>query len=1455
MAIKIHYVPVHDFFWAESGKADKDIVKGAGFNWCDRSYGPKWCPPEESGINKVWWTKNYSNAYKLKDYLDPDAAKAINKWIESGSAKKDIKEAETPISIHYVPESKVFFADAGKRFAKTLKEAGFRWHDIEWSEHDISKCAACASKVPSKKWWTNNIDAAVNLINFTDAGAKEVLDKYLLLIEQSRAADYNINIPLPKGLKPYNYQKAGVAWASSRQNSLIADEMGLGKTIQALLVVNLDESIKTVVILCKAALKINWKKEAEKWLIRPNRVTIVNHVEDIPKRQSGDEKISVLVIGFPSVRGDYGEELYKKLMSFNFDLVIIDEAHNLKNPKALQTKNILGWMELKEPYTEYKGIADGAKRKIYLTGTPIKNRPIEGWTIFHSLAPEIFDNYIKYAFRYCDAYWEEIPVKGKGMTRTLNVKGSSNSAELQRKLRASIMIRRLKEDVLTELPPKTRELVLLEPDEKIRKLIEEEKRKAGDIDSLLNSTIDKAKSNEDYRKAAYKLEELAKARFSELSKIRHLLAVAKVEAAVDHIESMIEGMEEGKDKILIFAHHRDVIEALRDKLSQYNPVIFYGGMKDSVRDQVVESFQNDPNVKIFIGGISAAGEGLTLTASSTVVFCELDWSPSQILQCEDRAHRIGQKDNVFVQHLVFDGSLDAKIVKTFLDKMDVISKVLDVGAEVKKITIQDIPKVEPIPPPEELKPIPIPTIVQVEYKPGQPTESGGVVIDSDPSKPGKPPTKPTILEYTYTDEQKQAALQGIQMLAEVCDYAQTKDMMGFNIAFTKIGHNLASRDELTDKDMSGEYGAVHILNVHRRQMPDWIRDILGLWPNKEKAIYNPEQKRVIYLVAQLLNESPNKDDIFDEEELQLIKQIAETDISEKGDKTFSDKLLFVFRKIISEHWTDIDSNATALLEHVGVKRAKIRGKRGETSIEPTIPGEEELAEEKISEQPEDKIPSSIPVDFIEMGKKAYNKGMKRIPALDPELDKKLESINSRNEINKAYENWLKGWDTANIADVSWIDFVQMGKEAFLSGKPSVPAEDEIYNKNIEFLRTTKNKSKDELKKLTLDWMNGWREAQNAQVEVTKEKRKEQEESDTPFDFVEMGTKAYLQGLGRKQINKDHEFDKAIESLISSGISDKNIDDPIIVKATNDWLKGWDIANSRYPIIQIPEKRKTGEVIFHAKTDDNNYEIELRKENKTIFFYFKEFNKVTNQQYKEETQNLSELAEAYAISIKASAQKGINYRILIDKIGVTTKSEPLPESKTITKLTEPQKGGIYSIIVYFSTLPDSTIKKEFSSVEKKIFDKIENDLGEGKSWEILNDEQINELKRLIQKHINLVPKEYMNYLTATGVRLAQPSTPITQPAKQQRYTNQQKDIAYMSIVMLKKHFDSMQKKEKSQYTKEWVDNIDRIAQFSQPISDEQVDQIISIIKKHRRLFDEMGVFEKLGVKFAGRPPKK
>ena len=142
---------------------------------------------------------------------------------------------------------------------------------------------------------------------------------------------------------------------------------------------------------------------------------------------------------------------------------------------------------------------------------------------------------------------------------------------------------------------------------------------------------------------------------------------------VDYIPEVLEG---GVEKVVIFAHHRDVIMGLATRLSRFRPVTLTGETSPTDRQKAIDAFQTDPGVRLFIGNIVAAGTGITLTAASHCIFAELSWVPAELSQCEDRLHRIGTQDSVSVQHLVLEGSLDAMMVKVLLKKQRILDAVL-----------------------------------------------------------------------------------------------------------------------------------------------------------------------------------------------------------------------------------------------------------------------------------------------------------------------------------------------------------------------------------------------------------------------------------------------------------------------------------------------------------------------------------------------------------------------------------------------------------------------------------------------------------------------------------------------------------------------------------------------------------------------------------------------------------
>jgi len=336
-----------------------------------------------------------------------------------------------------------------------------------------------------------------------------------------------IEIPCPEGKSYLPYQKAGISYALARNSTLIGDEMGLGKTIQAIGFANAVGSSR-VLIICPASLKLNWLREWKAWdTLERDAAVIENGKQMFPSEK-------VVICNY-----DIITKHKSSIDAINWDLLILDEAHYCKNPKATRTQAILGGGKTG------KGIS--ADRKIILTGTPILNRPIEAYPILKALSPEMFGNWFQYATRYCN---------GERTAYGWDVSGSSNLGELQERLRSTCMVRRLKADVLKELPDKRRQLIEV----KDKKIIKCESKAFSKLKSKMENLVAevelaKCQSDSEYKKAVSALNNSNSAAFSEMSKIRHETAILKV----DHVINFLKNSLEESDKIVCFAHHKDVI--------------------------------------------------------------------------------------------------------------------------------------------------------------------------------------------------------------------------------------------------------------------------------------------------------------------------------------------------------------------------------------------------------------------------------------------------------------------------------------------------------------------------------------------------------------------------------------------------------------------------------------------------------------------------------------------------------------------------------------------------------------------------------------------------------------------------------------------------------------------------------------------------------------------------------
>ncbi|EAR82842.2 helicase carboxy-terminal domain protein (macronuclear) [Tetrahymena thermophila SB210] len=458
----------------------------------------------------------------------------------------------------------------------------------------------------------------------------------------------------------YNFQKQGVQFGLKNNGRvLIADEMGVGKTIQAICLASCYKSAWPLLIICPSSLKYNWKEEIVKWAYPPLKEMQVQ----ILSKQAEEIYIMtrVLIVSY-----DLAPKVEEKIKRFKTNIVIADEAHYLKNAQAKRTNSLLP-------------ILQKIKHVILLTGTPAFARPKEMFTLLSIIRPDIFKTFKSFGDRYCDPK----PARfGGGIDYT----GSTNEKELFYILKKTIMIRRLKQDVLSQLPSKRRKKVHVNVDPKI----------LSEIQAILNQT--NKSSLEQLFEQAQKQNESSNeeqngssSMFSALSLCYQLSGQAKLHELKNYIKDLLEN----DIKIIVFAHHNEMLNQLENFVQNELQLKFIridGKVAPKERHERVQQFQTDPQVKVAILSLLAASTGLTLTASSNIVFAEMNWTPAIMQQAEDRAHRIGQENSVLCHYILGEKTLDDLLYKKIEQKIAIVSNILD--GESKALKIDEVQKAE-----------------------------------------------------------------------------------------------------------------------------------------------------------------------------------------------------------------------------------------------------------------------------------------------------------------------------------------------------------------------------------------------------------------------------------------------------------------------------------------------------------------------------------------------------------------------------------------------------------------------------------------------------------------------------------------------------------------------------------------------------------------------------------------
>ena len=487
---------------------------------------------------------------------------------------------------------------------RTLSGRHFHADDKAWS------APVCKETVELLKSWGFMLDSKLEIF----------LQKVNTHVDPAAIID----VPGLKG-QLFPFQNRGVAFIESRDGrALIADEMGLGKTIQALAWLQLHPEHRPAIIVVPASLKINWQREAQHWMSNP-KVQVLSGTSLY--KITGE----IIVINY-DILGDW----FPALKAMNPQVLILDEVHMIKSNSARRTKAV-------------KQLAKGIPHVIGLSGTPIVNRPVEAFNALHIIDPTAVGDFWSYAHRYCNAH-------NNGFGWDFN--GASNTTELHDKLCQTVMLRRVKSDVLTDLPDKLHSFVPIELDN-------EKEYRSAERDFI--SFVQRTKGTDAAERASNA------ATLAEIEGLKQLAVQGKMKQAINWIQDFLDA----DSKLVVFAVHKFVIDALMTHFGTQLAVKIDGSTPMADRQRAVDIFQHNPECRLFIGNLVAAGVGITLTAASNLVFLELGWSPSVMDQAADRIHRIGQKFSVNIYYLLASGTIEEQIAQLLDKKRKVVNAVMD----------------------------------------------------------------------------------------------------------------------------------------------------------------------------------------------------------------------------------------------------------------------------------------------------------------------------------------------------------------------------------------------------------------------------------------------------------------------------------------------------------------------------------------------------------------------------------------------------------------------------------------------------------------------------------------------------------------------------------------------------------------------------------------------------------
>jgi SWI/SNF-related matrix-associated actin-dependent regulator 1 of chromatin subfamily A len=443
------------------------------------------------------------------------------------------------------------------------------------------------------------------------------------IIKDNSVKDVVIDYSKYSNRPPLEHQKEAIQKLVENKKFILADDMGLGKTTSTIIAA-LETGAKKILIICPATLKINWKREIENY---SDRSIFISE----GKQFSTEDDF--VIVNYDIIKNfhDPKKKDESLILMSKFDLIIIDEAHYIKNAQAQRTKLI-------------NDITKSVDRLWLLTGTPMTSRPIDYFNLLSLIDSPVAKNWMAYVIRYCAGFQFKV-----GPRKIWNVQGASNLEELRDRT-VGLTLRRLKENVL-DLPDKIITPVYLRLKSKVYEEV------MGDYYNWYEKNPEESKS--------------LTVQFTKLTKVRQIIADEKIAQTIEIAENIIEQDK----KVIIFCNFTDSLNKITEHFGKA-AVKLDGSMSKVERQFSVDQFQENEKVKVFVGNIKAAGVGITLTSAEAVIFNDLSFLPSDHAQAEDRAYRYGQKNNVLVYYPIFENTIEGIIYDILHNKKQVIATVM-----------------------------------------------------------------------------------------------------------------------------------------------------------------------------------------------------------------------------------------------------------------------------------------------------------------------------------------------------------------------------------------------------------------------------------------------------------------------------------------------------------------------------------------------------------------------------------------------------------------------------------------------------------------------------------------------------------------------------------------------------------------------------------------------------------